>query len=130
MNDQTALQEELAPWRAQIDALDDEIVQQLNQRAKIAQEIGKIKARLNAGQSAYTAAREAQVLNHVTQKNQGPFKDENLRQIYKEIMSATLALERPNSWALGEPLPKVPHVIILGMPRNFSQKILLNRFSS
>lgn len=99
MNDQTALQEELAPWRAQIDALDDEIVQKLNQRAKIAQEIGKIKARLNAGQSAYTAAREAQVLNHVTQKNQGPFKDENLRQIYKEIMSATLALERPNSVA-------------------------------
>ncbi len=88
------LQQQLLPLRQKIDSLDEEILRLFNTRAKIAQEIGQIKAQFNA-HSAYHPAREAEVLNRLTQQNTGPLKNENLIAIFKELMSATLALEKP-----------------------------------
>jgi chorismate mutase/prephenate dehydratase len=84
---------ELGPIREKIDSLDRQIVELLNQRLALAAEIGKVKR--NAGGQIYVAEREDAVLRKVTELNQGPIKHDALRAIYREIMSAAIALEKP-----------------------------------
>ena len=82
--------DELERLRQQIDRTDDRIVEVLNERAKLARAIGSLKV----GQ-AYRPEREAQVLARIKEKNPGPLRDETVALIFREIMSACLALERP-----------------------------------
>ncbi|ACB76302.1 prephenate dehydratase [Opitutus terrae] len=79
--------------REKIDALDREMVAVLNERLKLAAEIGKLKR--SQGGQIYVAEREEAVLRKVIEQNQGPIKNEALRAIYREIMSAAIALEKP-----------------------------------
>lgn len=83
----------LQPIREQIDKLDRQLVEVLNQRLSLAAEIGKLKR--SSGGQIYVAEREDAVLRKVSALNQGPIKDEALRAIYREIMSAAIALEKP-----------------------------------
>ncbi|MCX7804121.1 MAG: prephenate dehydratase [Planctomycetota bacterium] len=62
-------------------------------RAEAARRIGRLKA--DAGQKPYVAAREVGVYRRVIGENRGPLPDEALKAIYREIMSACIALERP-----------------------------------
>ncbi len=87
------MKKQLARVRNQIDALDREIVKRLNARLKCAQRIGEIKR--GAKTRIYVAEREADVLRRVTAANHGPLKPAALQAIYREIMSAALALEKP-----------------------------------
>lgn len=82
----------LDPLRAQIDALDDDILRLLNQRARLAIEVGKIKNR--DGLPIYSPEREEQLLRSLAQKNQGPLDELSIRAIYREIMSAAISLEK------------------------------------
>jgi chorismate mutase/prephenate dehydratase len=75
--------------RRKIDALDARLVKLISARAKIAQQVGKIKN----GSLVYRPEREAQVLRRVSELNQGPMPGAGLRRIYVEIMSACRALE-------------------------------------
>ena len=84
---------DLTPFREKIDGLDRQLVELLNQRLTLAAEIGKVKR--SAGGQIYVAEREDAVFRKVTELNQGPIKDEALRAIYREIMSAAIALEQP-----------------------------------
>src|SRR5258708_5910348 len=84
---------ELSKIRAQIDELDKQIVTTLNERLALAAEIGKLKR--SQGGQIYVAEREDAVLRKVDSLNEGPIKDEALRAIYREIMSAAIALEKP-----------------------------------
>ncbi|MEO8344066.1 MAG: prephenate dehydratase [Betaproteobacteria bacterium] len=81
---------ELTGHRAAIDALDREILARLNARAGHAQAIGKLKA----GQSAYRPEREVQVLAQVAANNAGPLSNEAVTGMFRQIMSACLALEQ------------------------------------
>ena len=83
----------LGPIREKIDLLDRQLVELLNQRLALAAEIGKVKR--SEGGQIYVAEREDAVLRKVTGQNQGPIKNEALRAIYREIMSAAIALEKP-----------------------------------
>jgi len=80
----------LAQLRAEIDALDVQILQNLNARASLARQVGSLKV----GQ-AYRPEREAEVLLRIKQNNRGPLPDEVVARLFREIMSACLALERP-----------------------------------
>jgi chorismate mutase/prephenate dehydratase len=84
---------ELAPIREKIDALDRQLLELINQRLALAAEIGRIKR--NTGEEIYVPEREDAVLRKVVAHNKGPIKDEALRAIYREIMSAAIALEKP-----------------------------------
>ena len=84
---------ELAPIREKIDQLDHQIVEILNQRLTLAAEIGKLKR--SSGGPIYVAEREDAVLRKVAELNQGPIRNDALRAIYREIMSAAIALEKP-----------------------------------
>src|SRR3954469_12010377 len=84
---------DLGPIREKIDALDHQLVELLNQRLALGAEIGKVKR--SAGGQIYVAEREDAVLRKVAAQNKGPIKNEALRAIYREIMSAAIALEKP-----------------------------------
>ncbi|MCL2389579.1 MAG: prephenate dehydratase [Elusimicrobia bacterium] len=81
----------LKPFREQIDALDVKIVKLLNERAKCAVEIGKIKQAEK--KEVFVPAREKEVIKNVTLSNAGPLKNSSLEAIYTEIMSASRGLE-------------------------------------
>jgi len=79
--------------RAKIDELDVRIVALLNERARLAVDIGKIKRANRA--LTYAPDREEQVLRRVANANTGPLPAASLRSIYTEVISACRALERP-----------------------------------
>jgi chorismate mutase/prephenate dehydratase len=84
-------QEELTGLRQRIDALDDEMLRLLSERAQLAHRIGAIKR----GSFLYRPEREAQVLRRIAEANPGPLPEAAIRIIYREIMSACLSLEQP-----------------------------------
>ncbi|MBK8476649.1 MAG: prephenate dehydratase [Opitutaceae bacterium] len=79
--------------RQQIDGLDRQIVEALNRRLSLAAEIGKLKRQ--QGGPIYVAERQEQVFRKVCEQNRGPLNEPALRAIYREIMSAAIALEQP-----------------------------------
>jgi chorismate mutase/prephenate dehydratase len=81
--------DELLRLRNGIDAVDAELLRLLNERAKLAQQVGHIKN----GQ-IYRAEREAQVLRRLCAENPGPLKPENIEHLFREIMSACRDLEQ------------------------------------
>src|SRR3954453_24162554 len=83
----------LEPLRAQIDALDHQIVDLLNARARVVVEIGKVKQRRN--EPVYAPDREKVVLDKVRDLNRGPLPDRCLEAVYRELMSGSFALEKP-----------------------------------
>lgn len=93
---------QLAAWRRRIDAIDARIVALLNQRSRIAAKIGEHKKA--RGGALYVPEREQAVLARLRARNKGPLPDAALEAIYREIMSAALALEGPlKIGAAGEP---------------------------
>ncbi|MBU0678549.1 MAG: prephenate dehydratase [Verrucomicrobia bacterium] len=78
--------------RKRIDELDAQLVSLLNERTRVVLEIGELKVE-NSGE-IYVPAREKEVLDRVITLNEGPLGDAALQNVYREIMSASLALER------------------------------------
>lgn len=78
-------------YREKIDRIDAEIVRLIGERAEIAREIAAEKTRENL--PLYQPDREQQVYDKIARLNPGILDDESLRNIYREIMSATLRLE-------------------------------------
>lgn len=78
-------------YRDQIDRIDSEIVRLIGQRAEIAREIASAKQKDNL--PLYQPDREQQVYDKIAKLNPGIIDDDSLRNIYREIMSATLKLE-------------------------------------
>ncbi len=94
--------------RKNIDAIDQEIVTLLNRRADRILEIGRLKAKTN--QSVYAPAREREVLRRIAQANRGPLDNNALKAIYREIMSASLSLEKPVVIAFMGPQASFSHL--------------------
>ena len=97
--------------RARIDALDTEIVTRLNERAKCALEIGHIKE--GSEQPFYVPERERAVFARLQKCNEGPLTEEGLRAVYREVISATRALEKPTSVAFLGPRDTFSHIAAL-----------------
>lgn len=88
-------EEQLGEIRKRIDGLDQQIQDLLNQRAEAAMEVARIKLSADPDAVFYRPEREAQVLRMVKARNRGPLPDEEMARLFREIMSACLALERP-----------------------------------
>jgi chorismate mutase / prephenate dehydratase len=84
---------ELLSLRAQIDALDRELLALLNRRAGLALQVGDIKKR--EGSVVFRPEREAQVIDSLKAVNSGPLATASVAPIWREIMSACRALETP-----------------------------------
>ena len=92
----------LASLREQIDALDRQLLDMLNQRAHLAEQVGDIKRA--EGSPFFRPDRVAQVLEKIQQLNPGPLKNTHVAAIWREIMSACLALEAPQRVAVLGPI--------------------------
>jgi chorismate mutase/prephenate dehydratase len=84
------MNDKLQSLRVRIDELDEKIQTLLNERARYALEI----ARLKNGAQPYRPEREAEVLRQALQRNQGPLSGEQVTRVFREIMSACRALEQ------------------------------------
>lgn len=84
--------DKLKPLREKIDAIDAQILDLLNQRASVAQEVGQVKAETDA--PVFRPEREAQVLRSVAERNPGPLPAADIQVIFREVMSACRALEK------------------------------------
>lgn len=84
------MNDELQQLREKIDAFDSEILRLISERARYAQAIGRLK-----NGAVYRPEREAQVLCRVKENNPGPLSGETVSRLFREIMSACLALEKP-----------------------------------
>jgi chorismate mutase/prephenate dehydratase len=83
---------ELQRLREAIDVIDARLVELLNERARLAQEIGRIKER--DGRPVYAHDRAEELLARLSAQSAGPLGSKAIRAIYTEIMSAALALEK------------------------------------
>lgn len=103
--------------RQQIDSLDENIQKLLSARARCAQQVAEVKkADDPAATVFYRPEREAQVLQKVMARNEGPLHPEEMARLFREIMSACLALEHPMK------------IAFLGPAGTFTQAAALKHF--
>lgn len=107
---------DLPRLRADIDRIDAEIVERLNARTRLAAQIGHIKR--EQGAEIYVPAREEEVFRKIAALSAGPLPEKALRAIYREVISAAIALE------------KTLVVAYLGPPATFSHQAALRNFGS
>ncbi|BCS54469.1 prephenate dehydratase [Geobacter sp. SVR] len=94
--------------RTAIDSIDDRIVALLNERAQIVLSVGRLKSESNL--DFHVPGRERQIYERLLNNNQGPFPNDALRSIYREIISACLALESPMKVAFLGPKATFSHL--------------------
>ena len=82
----------LEELRKQIDQVDGELLRLLGDRAALVHQIGELKK--EAGAEIYAPEREQQLLQSLLRRNEGRLTPESIRAIYREIMSASLAVEK------------------------------------
>jgi chorismate mutase/prephenate dehydratase len=79
--------------RNKIDQIDEKIVNLLNDRAALAQRIGRSKSLSN--QEVYVPSREKEILQRLSDLNRGPLASSSIDSIYREVISACRSLEAP-----------------------------------
>ena len=94
------MSEQLKQHRDQIDAIDEQLLKLVNQRATLARTIGSLK---DDG-VIYRPEREAQVLRRLQEHNAGPLSNEAVSHIFRGVMSNCRALEKELSIAFLGPL--------------------------
>ncbi len=87
-------EDKLQAVRDRIDGLDQQIQALINERAKCAQEVAALKNGVDTA-TFYRPEREAAILRKILARNQGPLSGEEMARLFREIMSACLALEQP-----------------------------------
>ncbi|MXZ09782.1 MAG: chorismate mutase [Gemmatimonadetes bacterium] len=82
-------------WREKIDALDDQILELLNERARYALSVGKIKRA--EGLPFHVPERETLILNRIRELNSGPLSHEAAQRIFRQIIDESLRLEEDHA---------------------------------
>jgi chorismate mutase/prephenate dehydratase len=101
------LKNRLSKLRRKIDEVDGKLLELLNERAKIAVEVGEAKK--EKGGSFYAPSREDDIVRSLQDKNPGPFPSSAIRPVWKEIISASLSLEQPLTVAYLGPQASFTH---------------------
>lgn len=91
MSDKPSLEQ----LRQEIDAVDQQLLELISQRARIAQKVAEVKNSSEEQNHFYRPEREAQILRKIIEQNKGPLSEEEMARLFREIMSACLALEQP-----------------------------------
>ncbi len=90
-------EQSVSELRAQVDQINMQILDLLTRRANVVSEIGKLHQKL--GVSHYDPAREAEMLTALEQANKGPFSNETIKALFREIFRASLAMEEQQARA-------------------------------
>lgn len=114
--------------RKQIDDIDRELLTLLSKRADLVHEVGEIKKR--DGLQIYAPEREQALLLRLIEMNEGRLPEKSIRAIYREIMSAALALEDDlkiaylgpeGTWTHQAAIKKFGHSVSYSAQPNFSE---------
>jgi chorismate mutase/prephenate dehydratase len=112
----TAAAIDLNSLRGQIDSVDKRLHELINDRARLAQQVGISKHQDGHTVDFYRPEREAEVLRMALERNHGPLRNEEIVRLFREIMSACLAQEDPLK------------VAFLGPEGTFTQQAVLKHF--
>jgi chorismate mutase domain of proteobacterial P-protein, clade 2 len=88
----------------------------ISERARLATKIARVKGKDPGNNNYYRPEREAQVLRNIISQNKGPLAEEEIARLFREIMSACLALEQ------------VLNIAYLGPEGTFTQAAALKHF--
>ena len=119
-------QQQIDAARKEIDRLDDEIIRLLNERSGHVVTIGKAKRQADPDGLLHTAGREAFVVERLVRQNTGPFPNEAIRPVYREIMSASLSLEGAQTVAYLGPTATFTHLAARGKFGDSAQYVPVN----
>ena len=97
----------LKKLREELGKQDQEILRLLNERGRLAIEVGRVKSR--KGREVYDPSQEAKVFAQLTGNNTGPLPDPAVRNIFREIISSSRALQAPISAAYLGPEASFTH---------------------
>jgi chorismate mutase/prephenate dehydratase len=112
MSQPAPIDDALLALRQRIDAVDRDLLALLNRRAALALEVGELKKR--DGSPVFRPEREAQVIDGLKAVNPGPLKNDSVAPIWREIMSASRALESPTRVAYLGPAATFSELAALG----------------
>ena len=101
-------------WRAEIDRVDDRILELLNERARCNAEIGQLKA--SEETSVFVPSRELEIFERLEARNPGPFPSAAIRNVFREIISASVSLQRG------------VRVAYLGPPATYTHQAAIQQF--
>lgn len=116
--------EEIGKLRKEIDKIDLQILRLLNERARIALRIGEIKRKNRL--SIHAPQREREIYERLERENRGPFPNEALKVIFREIISASLSLEQPLRVAYLGPKATFTHLACMKQFGFFANYIPVN----
>ncbi len=83
---------ELDELRKKIDGLDHQLVELLNQRARLVEEVGRVKKKM--GLDVYAPEREKEILKLAIGQNGGPLSNSAVRRLFERILDESRSLER------------------------------------
>lgn len=115
MTEKMTEKKSLKSLREEIDAIDRELMNNISQRARCAQQVAEVKKQ-QGDEVYYKPEREAEVLRQIMANNEGPLDNEEIARLFRQIMSACLALEQPIK------------VAYLGPEGTFTQEAALKHF--
>lgn len=107
--------------RSDIDSIDAELVRLLSKRAELAQEVGRVKGKDN--RPFFTPERERQIYEKLDKTNPGPLQTRQLIAIYREIISAARAAEKPliaSYWGPAGTFTNIAAIQTFGMSTEFA----------
>ena len=102
--------------RQQIDKIDDQLLKLINRRGLLAQQIGEEKSRQGKATHFHVPQRERAILERLNGQSKGPFPASSINSIFRELFSATLALEKPLK------------IAFLGPETTFSHQVAIKHF--
>jgi len=93
---------DIADWRRKIDELDRQLVRLINERARCADEIGKLKR--GSILPIYEPDRERIIFENIQRENHGPLTEVQLRQIYERLVDVMRQIQKDE--IVSEPVPE------------------------
>ncbi|WP_240374586.1 bifunctional 3-deoxy-7-phosphoheptulonate synthase/chorismate mutase [Bacillus piscicola] len=87
--------EQLEALREQLDRVNLQLLELVNERGRIAQEIGQVKSK--AGQKRFDPVRERKMLDMIAENNNGPFSTSTLQHLFKQIFQLSLELQEDDN---------------------------------
>jgi len=80
--------EQLEELRDQLDKVNLQLVEHINERARLVKEIGQVKS--TQGMNRFDPVREREMLNLIAENNKGPFETSTLQHLFKQIFKITI----------------------------------------